>query len=459
MQLLCTTNPYIPSTHQRHLVYALLEVVPEAEQALPPAPLNLSLVVDASRSMSIPILDDQTFQDLKRKGMARQVTVDGVQVWQIEVPKSLKIQAPNNMDFTKQALNTVADMLRPADRFALVAFAQDALLLVSNSPGGQKDALRQAVARLDRANLGDETFMARGMEKGYEQALSGLSSDRVSRMIVLTDGYTQEVHACYDWARTAKKAGIVVSTMGLGLDFNEDLLISLADVSGGHAYLIEDPQEIPQAFRQELEIAQSVTWRDLALSFAFPADVALRRVHRIRPTLSELKAEADAIPLGDLETSQPPAVLLELVVPPRPAGNYRLAQVTLKARPADQIYSSDGVHPADRVHPTAQPVAAQDVVVCYSESPSQSQQTNPHLMDAVQKVSAFKLHAQAMQEIERGNVAGATRRLRLAGERLIEMGQEDLGQTMLTEAELMEKEGQMTAQGTKKLRYGTRKIK
>ena len=54
---------------------------------------------------------------------------------------------------------------------------------------------------------------------------------------------------------------------------------------------------------------------------------------------------------------------------------------------------------------------------------------------------------------------GATRKLRLAGERLVEMGQQDLGQTMLHEAESMEKEGQMSAEGTKKLRYGTRKLR
>jgi hypothetical protein len=39
------------------------------------------------------------------------------------------------------------------------------------------------------------------------------------------------------------------------------------------------------------------------------------------------------------------------------------------------------------------------------------------------------------------------------------MGKEDLGQTMLVEAELLEKEGQMSAEGTKKLRYETRKLK
>ena len=64
-----------------------------------------------------------------------------------------------------------------------------------------------------------------------------------------------------------------------------------------------------------------------------------------------------------------------------------------------------------------------------------------------------------MEEVSRGNIAGATKRLRRAGERLVEIGQKDLGQTMLTEAERMEKDGQMSTEGTKKLRYGTRKLK
>jgi hypothetical protein len=444
MKLDYQVNPYIPVTKQRHLVYALIEVDPDDAQASAPAPLNLGLVVDASRSMSIPILTDTQFAELRRKGMARQITVDGVRVWQIEVPKNTTVDAPGNMEFTKQALAVVADYLQPTDRFSLVAFAQDALLMVRNTPGTQKNLLLEAVDRLDKIDLGDETYMARGMEKGYEQVLPGLSPDRVSRLIVLTDGYTKEEHACYEWTRAAKQKGIVVSTMGLGLDFNEELLISLADVSGGNAYFIDEPRDIPDAFRQELSEIKSVTWRDLSLSLTLPADITLRRAHRVVPTLTALEAQHDRIALGDLQANQPPSVLLELVVPPRPAGNYRLTQVTLHGRPAGSQQT--------------EPIATQDVLICYTERPSQAKQTNTHLMSAVQKVSAFKLQNQAIEEASRGNVAGATRRLRMAGERLLEMGQEDLGQTMLVEAELMEKEGQMSAEGTKKLRYGTRKL-
>lgn len=449
MELACTLNPYLPVTRQRHLVYVLLEVVPD-DQSEEPLPLNLSLVVDASRSMSIPILTEEQFIRLRAQGFAKQRIVDGVSVWQFEVPKGYRVDAPSNMDFTKKALRIVAEYLRPTDRFSLVAFAQDALLMVGSTPGTEGEALLEAIDRLDQIDLGDETYMARGIAAGYKQVLPGIAADAVSRMIVLTDGYTKEEQACYTWTRDAKKQGIVVSTMGLGMDFNEDLLISLADVSGGHAYFVEDPQEIPGAFREYLSRAQSITWRDLSLTLSLPADVTLRRAHRVRPTIASVDIEDDAIGLGDLEveTGAPregPAVLLEMIVPSRPAGTYRLAQATLHGR------STGETSPAviDRL----------DVIARYTEKLSLSKQTNAHLMSVIQKTSAFKLQTQALQEAQRGNVAGATRRLRAAGERLLAMGEKDLGQTMLVEADLMEKEGQMSVEGTKKLRYGTRKLR
>jgi Ca-activated chloride channel family protein len=286
--------------------------------------------------------------------------------------------------------------------------------------------------------------------QGLAQLKAGLADgvERNSRMIVLTDGYTLDEHDAYTQTRQAHQAGIVVSTMGLGLDFNEQLLISMADRSGGESYLIEDPQEIPAAFEQELARAQSVTWRNLSIELKLPSDVTLRRAHRVRPAIAPASPTIEGAPrieLGHLEADRPPAALLELIVPPRPEGTYRLAQAKLRGHPS----GAQG----EQVTHTA------DILVRYTERPSLARQTEPELMSVVQAVSAFKLQSQAIEEAERGDVARATRRLRTAGERLIEMGQNDLGQTMLVEANLLEQEGQMSSEGTKRLRYGTRKLK
>ena len=115
MELNCSVNPYIPVTQQRHLVYALVEVEPGTVAQGTVASLNVGLVVDASDSMRIPILTEEQFREMSAKGMARQKTVDGVSVWQFEVPRGFKIEAPGNMEFTKQALRIVASHLRPGD--------------------------------------------------------------------------------------------------------------------------------------------------------------------------------------------------------------------------------------------------------------------------------------------------------------------------------------------------------
>jgi len=73
-------------------------------------------------------------------------------------------------------------------------------------------------------------------------------------------------------------------------------------------------------------------------------------------------------------------------------------------------------------------------------------------------VTAHKLQTRALSEAEAGNVVGATQKLRAAATRLLELGEEDLAQTALEEAERLEKGEGLSAGGTKKLRYETRKL-
>lgn len=441
MRLSYSVNPYLPATHRRHLVYTLIEVVAEGDEAPSPAPLNLGLVVDASRSMRIPNLTEDEFTRLVAQGMAHRREVDGVQVWALTVPVGWKPKAPSNTEFVKEALRAVAARLRPQDRFSLVAFAQDALLMVGDTPGDRAQELLRAAERLDEIDLGDETYMARGMALSYRQMAHAISPDRVSRMLVLTDGYTKDMEECF---AVTRQAGIAISTIGLGFDFNEELLIAIAEHSGGHAYFIDDPTTIPATFEHELTIAQGITGRDLTLTLITPTDITLRRAHRVRPSIVPLKARGDTLPLGDLE-AEGIAVLMEWIVPPRRSGVYRLVRVELHGRMADDP------------HPRL--ITAEDLVVRYTEKVTLTRQTNPYLMAAVQRVSAFKLHNQAMQEASRGNIAGATRRLRMAGERLRELGEHELGRTMFTEAERLEREGNLSPAATKKLRYGTRRLR
>ena len=79
-------------------------------------------------------------------------------------------------------------------------------------------------------------------------------------------------------------------------------------------------------------------------------------------------------------------------------------------------------------------------------------------MNVVEKVSVFKLQTRALSEVQAGNIALATQQLRAAATRLLNLGEADLAQAAQQEAANLEQQGQMSAGGTKKLSYGTRKL-
>lgn len=73
-------------------------------------------------------------------------------------------------------------------------------------------------------------------------------------------------------------------------------------------------------------------------------------------------------------------------------------------------------------------------------------------------MSAFKLQTRALQEAEAGNIAGATQKLKQAATQLLNLGENDLAQTAMQEAQNLQQGNQVSPTGTKRLTYGTRKL-
>jgi len=79
-------------------------------------------------------------------------------------------------------------------------------------------------------------------------------------------------------------------------------------------------------------------------------------------------------------------------------------------------------------------------------------------MNIVEALSAYKLQHRAQRDVEAGDVAGATRRLRAAATRLLDMGKEKLAAEVEKQAVELEQRGRADPWRTKKLRYQTRKL-
>jgi Ca-activated chloride channel family protein len=439
----------IPTMQQPQLVYVLCEIQPAEGSRAVRLPVNLALVVDCSESMRIPLLSDELFEELARRGGVREIVVDGIPAWQFRnVPADLAAKAPRNLDFVKEALRSAVEKLGPTDRFSLVVFAKDARVLVGNEPASNRRRLLAAIDQLERQQLGNDTYMARGMGLGHREAAKALSPEIVSRMVLLTDGFTTDGDECLRQAQQTTAAGLTISTVGVGMEFNEELLISIADLSKGNAHFIGDPQDIPAVFAQELSGVQAIALRNLELKVRLTGGVELRKAYRAQPVIADLGRGALAggntgFPLGDLERGAPQALLLELLAPPRPAGNYRLAEVVLAYdNPAQGL-------PGQKER--------RDVVVQYA-SGADSAPSDSRVMTVVERVSAHTLQTRALQDALAGNVAGATVKLQAAYTLLLNMGEGDLAEATRQELENLQSEGQVSAAGTKRLRYETRRL-
>src|SRR5205807_10586202 len=141
-----------------------------------------------------------------------------------------------------------------------------------------------------------------------------------NRLLILTDGFTRDPARVHNMASVARAAGIAISTLGIGSEFNEKLLVDLADGSLGNAYFARVPQEIPPAFGQELAAVQSVIMRDVEIEVNFSAGVEMRRAYRVRPSIAIVRNAARdgrkmTSRMGDLDPLSPPAPLVELIVP------------------------------------------------------------------------------------------------------------------------------------------------
>lgn len=438
----------VPADSEPRLVYLLVDTGIGHNAAPLQAPVNLAIVLDVSESMRLPVLSQEQFGELKRLGQVREIVSDGVPVWTFKtIPEHIRKQAPSNLEAVQQAMSRAADHLEAHDCVSIVAFAERAQTLLSGVPGSERERVIQAISSLDSLNLGTGTEMAAGLQMGIAEVKHSTRPDHVNRLLVLTDGFSRDPDKLRSLASEARSSGVPVSTLGIGGEFNEKLLVDLADGSLGNAYFARVPHEIPSAFGQELAAVQSVIMRGVEIEISFSMGVELRRAYRVRPSIALASSEPEdgrsaSVRVGDLDPLNPPALLVELIVPSRTTGNFRIARISVSKQDDEQSRST---------------IVTSDAILRYSAS-RQQEELNPVVMNTVEKVTAYMLQTRALEDAAAGNVKAATQKLRAAATRLLTVGETALAQAAQDEASHLEKSGAVTPEGAKELRYATRKL-
>ncbi len=192
----------------------------------------------------------------------------------VVVDASGSMSARGKIDQARRAAKALASAMGPGDTYSLVVFNDDATVVVPATGVEDVGAIHRAI---DRVYEGGGTNLYAGMEKGARELRGPSVSTAVERMVVLSDGKANigvtDPGALTRYAADLASSGISVSTVGLGLDYNEDLLARIADIGGGSYDFVNDASRLASVFEDELRRTASVVGRQTRVHVELPPNV------------------------------------------------------------------------------------------------------------------------------------------------------------------------------------------
>jgi len=197
----------------------------------------------------------------------------------IVLDRSGSMADDRKMDYAKKAIDSLINQLREGDRFALVDFDSivETPVPLTEATSGAKDRFRSALRSIDPRG---GTNLGGGLVKGIdEMRAGGRAVGHAQRLVLLSDGLANEgitgQTELNQIAARAVSGEFAISTIGVGLDFNESLMSSLADYGTGNYTFLENLASLDKVLAQEFYGASQVLASDLRVELDLSSGIAV----------------------------------------------------------------------------------------------------------------------------------------------------------------------------------------
>ncbi len=409
-------KPNVPVSNEPSVVYALVKLVPDATVAgsVKAAPCNVALVIDKSGSM----YNEERLKHVVRAACA------GV------------------------------EKLSERDILSAVAFSGKAQVFIEPTPVTHHAQLQEAIRQIDSVRAGSGTYMNFGMACGVEMVRKHVSPYYLNRVLVLTDGETQNEDECRSIAKQVEhsrdgeaESGLSFSTFGVGSTWNEKLLMEIADCSGGNSHYIRNATDADTIFESEFAQMTSAKFTNVRLNLRTVRGVNLRRVSRVYPEISMLQPDGIddktyEIPFRAINDEE--ILLLDLLVDAKPAGSFRLGRIMAQ-------------YDAPSLNLYAQKTSEVGIFVNYTNNLDAFGHIHPEVMGYVDQMNGHLLQEKAQEAIQQGDTERATRLLQSAKGITQRLGNAKLTQRLTAALDELQATGALSNDTRKTITFASRK--
>lgn len=229
----------------------------------------------------------------------------------------------------KAAAQTLVDSLDDNDAFSIVTYSSEVQTVV---PMMRASSSTKALARDAINAIYDEgnTCISCGITEASAELAKSPIARGIKRMVLISDGQANaglaDRNELAQLATQTASQGVSISTVGVGLDFDELTMTRLADVGHGHYYFVEDTAQLSTMFASELAAMTEAVAADVRLdvSGAYVTDVYGYSYTRGR--------EDVMIPLADMRAGETRKVVLHVVLPDNAPRSFEVAKFHLAWR-------------------------------------------------------------------------------------------------------------------------------
>ena len=200
------------------------------------------------------------------------------------IDKSGSMADDDKMSRVKESLRTMLTRLRPEDIVSIVAFDSSAQVLYPARSIGNGDGVRNAI---DCLVPDGSTNLHAGLMLGYAEAKKYFRLGATNRVILLTDGIANQGITTPSFIAQDSAAqnaqGIDLSTIGVGLELNNELLRTLARSGRGLYHFISDYKDINKVFVNEVQSLISSVAEDVQVRIEYGPGLRLDKIYGYQP--------------------------------------------------------------------------------------------------------------------------------------------------------------------------------
>jgi Ca-activated chloride channel family protein len=328
------------------------------------------------------------------------------------------------------------------DLVSVVAFNDRAEVVV---PAQRGQDVGRLLSRISTLQPRGGTEILQGLEAGFTEVQRHKNSNSSNHIVLITDGRTYgDEEACLRLASQAADLGISISAIGIGEGWNEVFIDQLAARSGGSSLYADRNAEIHRLLERRLVSLNQSYANNVRILYVPGAHCKLAYAFRLSPDVSKLAPESPIF-LGSVPLEGSLGILLEFDIDASQQGNGEILLAEGELRldiPSRAIPSTSARFQLSR------PIS----LAARPESPPQA------LINAIGKLSLYRMQERARADLESGDTSGAAKRLRMLATHLLSLGEKGLARTVLLAAEDVQHSGNLDEKVGKQIKYGTRAL-